>query len=239
MKQLLCFTSVREGGLFLLGTACAWLASSLLAGHWSVVAWAVLLLVAAILVLGFARITGATAVDVWESQEVLMRASGQVIPGSPTLTEGSVLYVALTVEELGEACANMALVLSRRTADKHAVALHTVLRSLATRLAEDANQLRRHVARAGKMCIPLSRYEAAELLDDVTDTAVTVAGMGLATGLPVRAGYVEVASSNLSKRNPDTLVIDKDSSGKWIKGSQYRPPNLAAVIDQVQVEEDA
>ena len=44
------------------------------------------------------------------------------------------------------------------------------------------------------------------------------------------AAYVEVQTSNWSKTNPNTGVIDKTPDGKWIKGVNYRPPNLTAVL---------
>jgi hypothetical protein len=39
-----------------------------------------------------------------------------------------------------------------------------------------------------------------------------------------------VAESNLSKANPITGLIEKDASGKWIKGSQYQSPQIDAVL---------
>jgi hypothetical protein len=58
-----------------------------------------------------------------------------------------------------------------------------------------------------------------------------IAGLAASSGLPAAAGCVEVATSNLSKANPSTGVIDVDPSGKWIKGANYVAPNLGRVID--------
>lgn len=79
-----------------------------------------------------------------------------------------------------------------------------------------------------------SRKGADMLLDGITDVAVVTAGFGLAAGLPAREGYAECMGSNLSKANPRTGKIDKDASGKWIKGSAYRAADFRRVLDEQQ-----
>lgn len=68
------------------------------------------------------------------------------------------------------------------------------------------------------------------MADGTTDLMVTNAGFALALGLPGAALYEEVASSNLTKKNPQTGVIDKTPDGKWIKGAKYREPNIDKVL---------
>lgn len=181
-------------------------------------------------------------VDIWAPQETLMRASGQVVPSAPEITETTLLYVALTLEELAETIEVITAAMARTDCTQgHTFSknLFPSLVALHRDLHAESSTLRRHLAHSSKaFTIPVTRDQARHLLDGVTDVAVTVAGMGLASGLPVRAAYKIIAASNLSKRNPVTGYIDKDPTGKWIKGENYTPPtaDLNRLVDQCWVQ---
>lgn len=187
-------------------------------------------------IVGFAGIMAAIAegqffepVDVWSQQRRIMEMSGQRTPDAPEINETAFLYVALTLEELAETSAQLAETL-QRVAPYSSLGDHT--KRLATWMTAQSTDLRTVVAKTNKFSLPISRDEAVEILDGTTDTMVTTAGLGVALGLPCAEGYVEVQDSNASKANPDTGVIDKEPSGKWIKGPKYRKPDLQAVLDR-------
>jgi len=184
----------------------------------------------------------APVVDIWQQQRRLMEASDQATPMRPELNAGTLLYYALTAEELSEQAVDLAGVLGRRRGvlesqgpmlAYHAATVRSMLITSAQRLHAESTEMRRVIAKIPDLRLELSRPEAKALLDDLTDQAVTVAGGVVSSGLPGAAGYLEVAASNLSKANPATGKIDKDESGKWIKGPNYREPDLGAVLDQV------
>lgn len=182
-------------------------------------------------------------VDIWDLQRKLMTISDQQTPATPHLTDSGLLYYALTMEELSEQGTYLARVLDRRieqlqrergpvfTRDAHAAV--AMIAASARVMASSAVNIRAGVAKLTGLKLPLTRVEARHLLDDLTDQAVTVAGGSVAMGLPGAAGYREVQRSNFSKANPSTGRIDKEPSGKWIKGINYRDPDLDAVLDQV------
>jgi len=175
-------------------------------------------------------------VDVWELQRELMAASGQAMPERATLGAVAVLYLALLTEELSETLVVAArVVIPPGRVRGEALIIGLCFTHAAAVLHSVALEIRRNL---GEMAadgrpfpdIALTMEQAKELLDGTTDIAVVNAGFALAAGLPGPEGYLEVAGSNLSKRNPDTGVIDKDASGKWIKGRDYVAPNLEAVL---------
>lgn len=69
-----------------------------------------------------------------------------------------------------------------------------------------------------------------EIGDSITDMVFVLIGSALAYGLDFDGMWEEVARSNRSKVNEETGFMDKDSTGKVIKGAQYSPPNLRKVI---------
>lgn len=175
--------------------------------------------------------------DVWEMHHRVMAASAQKAPLCPTMTHGFVLYLALTAEELAETfdAAIKSIMESKAVsfADDHDMAeLTNTMIEARDEMQSRARLMRIRLSRIQPRAInwPLSRAEAAELLDGISDVMVTTAGMSLSAGLPGAAAYVEVQTANWSKANPSTGRIDKDSSGKWIKGVNYQPPNLEAVL---------
>lgn len=186
----------------------------------------------------------------WEVQAKLMEISGQIPMGSSSEGVGAngdgptLLYAALTMEELSEALSALTLTLSvvddrscSRFLPDRSAQLATDLLVGASNMMLSYSQSIRHLlkwtARDGHRFVinPTAPKEALnELADGLTDTAVTLFGLCVATGLPVEKCYSEVQRSNLSKANPDTGVIEKDQSGKWIKGSNYTPPDLSRIL---------
>ncbi len=181
----------------------------------------------------------------WEMQHKLMEASGQWLPNRPTLTNGTLLYGALIMEEVAETFQAIVKVMGAYAdSEDSAVDIECSRVNL-----PDFIIIRNHyydnammllaASKAIRGCLANQTYLwdiprdlAEELLDGTTDITVVNCGFALATGLPGEMAYDEVAISNLSKRNPDTGIIDKTPDGKWIKGRDYRPPNLAPVLAQ-------
>lgn len=196
------------------------------------------------------------AVDIWQYQADLMKASHQLQPAIPTLHKGTLLYGALMAEEQAETFAGLVKILQPIVdewaltfsvggeEDEELAAAVTAMRHI----IKDFDSMAGHMTSASLSIRSrlsfidetfehrLTVGEAIEILDGVTDVHVVSAGFSLATGLPGREAYEEVGSSNLSKANPVTGVIDKDASGKWIKGRDYRKPDLWRVLNDQQTE---
>lgn len=176
--------------------------------------------------------------DPWESQRQLMYISNQPIGDleRPAITSTVLLYYALILEELGEGFLTL-----HRVMAPHRLGQHVDLDSgtavpwdsVGHQLIDHSVSMRAAVANLaglGNIHVPLTLDQAAAVLDDLTDINVVTCGACVAAGLPGAEAYAEVSSSNLSKANPTTGMIDKDPGGKWIKGANYRAPNLAKVI---------
>lgn len=174
--------------------------------------------------------------DVWAMHRRVMAASGQGLPMTPTLSHGFLLYLALTAEELAETFdASLTTMMARPlslSADHQIIELTSEMIDIRDAMQQGAVRMRQKLARITPAAISytLTAADAAAILDGVSDVMVTTAGMAESAGLPGMAAYVEVQTSNWSKTNPSTGVIDKTPDGKWIKGVNYRPPNLAAVV---------
>lgn len=176
--------------------------------------------------------------DPWVLQQMLMHASDQPMAQRPTLTDTSLLYLALLAEESSEtyeaAGAILGRVISYGIVDdiqRHEMSL--IAQSLgmcSDRLKSESKSIRNAIARLGHVRIVLTDAEAVELFDGTTDVAVVNCGLAVASGFDGSAGYLEVVGSNLSKVNPATKKIDKTPDGKWIKGPNYFKPDLMAVI---------
>lgn len=181
-----------------------------------------------------------THVDPWRMQAELMQISGQRIPGAPTLTKHGLMYAALVMEELGETLRAISLPLMERMPDSSLPPKELEpLAITASCLVQSAGELKEYSERiraelgdvANGWSTGLTRDEALEIFDGTTDIAVVNSGLALAFGLPGPQGYRAVGVSNLSKRNPDTGIIDKTPDGKWIKGRDYQAPDLGRVLD--------
>lgn len=175
--------------------------------------------------------------DIWEAQQDLMRRSDQTLPAAPCMHKGSLLYAALMMEESGETFAALLNAYRHVTLtgySQHDISQHLHIQrrlaDMASILQTNAKALRGEIARVGEFWEPMDVTDAEELLDGVTDVAVVTAGFGLSSGLPAREGYEECIGSNLSKCNPISGKIDKDDSGKWIKGVNYRPADWRSVL---------
>ena len=181
------------------------------------------------------EIAKSSTVNPWKSQLMLMLKSAQQVPASPTITKGSILYGALVLEEVGETLIGLASgveeVSMGRGSDLYDVS--TAFVKIARAMQLQAIAIRKQLAETGEPPIVkmVSKDVAREILDGVTDIHVVVAGLGIACGLPGQAAYDRVATSNLSKANPVTGVIDKDAGGKWIKGANYAPPDLDSLLE--------
>lgn len=170
-------------------------------------------------------------VDIWDLQRRLMHASDQKMPMSPELNAGVMLYFALTLEELGEMASTIHGIMLRDKSQRWSRAqMGSFFHASASTLTAQANQIKKVLPAMGDFTVPLSLTEAVALFDDTTDVTVTVAGLPISAGLPAAPGYLEVLRSNLSKANPSTGKIDKDASGKWVKGRHFQKPDLARVL---------
>lgn len=172
-------------------------------------------------------------VDPWALQADLMRASGQDMPPLPELNRGSLMYAALILEECGETLDGIVAALR----DLPAAHEHSQVQDV-RRILSDVSHTMQHRALAVRALLEdcpefrlaLGPAHALEIFDGHEDLTVVNCGFGLSCGLPCVPGYAEVGASNLSKVNPDTGVIDKTPDGKWIKGRNYRKPDLARVL---------
>lgn len=188
----------------------------------------------------FHRLSGAR-VDPWSMQAELMDASGQPMPDRPAVTDNSILYSALLLEEGAETATALAAPLfsvvkaMNETSEVEGVSpendIGKALLRAAVAMGRESRYIRAILADKPGIEFPLSLEEAAELLDGTTDVAVVNSGLALASGLPGADGYTEVQESNLSKRNPATGIIDKTPDGKWIKGEAYFAPDLRRLLE--------
>jgi hypothetical protein len=170
----------------------------------------------------------------WASQLLLMVKSSQVVPDHPVMTPTVILYGALILEEAAETLA--ALSTAIRVAypgDAGACAIAKDYFYVSRFMAMESVHIRNQLLTCENLPAeaPLSRGTAAEILDGCTDLHVVTAGLSIACGLPGEEAHEEVTRSNLSKANPVTGMIDKDGSGKWIKGEKYQAPNLKTLLD--------
>lgn len=180
---------------------------------------------------------GADAVDPWYLQQRLMIISSQRLPAAPMITNDALLYYALILEEVREAGDTLIGILAGLPPGGPASGAMEMLRQAlqpATRSMGFTSRRIRSLLELRPMVewqgITLNLSQARDLLDDTTDIQVVNSGFALALGLPGAEGYQAVGISNLSKANPKTGLIDKDPSGKWIKGEQYVKPALETLL---------
>lgn len=67
-------------------------------------------------------------------------------------------------------------------------------------------------------------YHLEQLSDGIADSMVVLMGTVLAFGIPIEEIYTEVHRSNMSKD------IKKNEYGKTIKGPNWSPPNIKAIL---------
>jgi predicted HAD superfamily Cof-like phosphohydrolase len=72
--------------------------------------------------------------------------------------------------------------------------------------------------------------DMVEIFDAIMDSLVVTIGAGLSLGLPLRQGWDEVTSSNMTKVDPDTGKVRRREDGKILKGENYVAPDLARIL---------
>jgi hypothetical protein len=173
----------------------------------------------------------------WLMQAHQMRMSDQRLPPVPTMTKDALLYGALMLEEVGETLQALghALVSKSGGSVGQLCRISSMYIAQGVSMYSKASELRTLIAQCTEKIDEsvLSLLYSKELLDGVTDTSVVVCGLANALGLPGGEAYGAVAISNISKRNPVTGKIDKDPSGKWLKGPNYKAPNLGPLLHQI------
>lgn len=189
-------------------------------------------------------------VDPWKLQRHLMEISDQFMADKPMVTRDVILYYALIMEEAFEMGTTMLSVLARTTeyikyieeerTESHAyqmtddlLALHHALMPGVRTMGLSSSRVK-ELMKAGLLKdwqgVEMTLDEAIRLFDDTTDVQVVNSGFCLAAGFPGSTGYLEIQTSNISKKNPETGKIDKTADGKWIKGVQYQEPDLERVL---------
>lgn len=185
-------------------------------------------------------------VDPWAMQRHLMRISEQRMAAVPTLTTEALMYYALILEEAHEMGENISKILAAATGwpggvredllTSNSAGIFMVCETIqpAVRAMDLAARRIRRILESPNFerweGIPLNLENARDLMDDTGDVTTVNCGFALALGVPAAEGFQRLGLSNLSKANPDTGKIEKDPSGKWIKGRNYRKPELDQLL---------
>lgn len=165
--------------------------------------------------------------DPWDMQKQLMIASNQEVASTYVMNNTSLLYAALILEEVSELMESISNVLTVGVKDQ-TISAH--FRNVSQVNDEISKEIRQEISTRLNTQIYLSKAHLIDIVDASTDIAVVNAGFAVSTGFNGADCYMNVAESNLSKVNPVTGIIDKDNSGKWIKGVNYKEPNLQMVL---------
>jgi len=173
-------------------------------------------------------------VDPWQLQQALMEKSGQATPRAPQVNKHVITYLALCLEEWSETAYEVRRALGGLNLARAPMPVQQVwaeLDGLVPEVERMSSNLR-HRAKVldDRWVHSFTDGQAVAFADGVTDQAVVVAGLAIAGGIPGAECYEDVVVSNLSKANPLTGLIDKDATGKWVKGANYQPPNLRDVL---------
>jgi predicted HAD superfamily Cof-like phosphohydrolase len=180
------------------------------------------------------RLISVNSANPWKSQLMLMLKSQQSVVSHPQITKGSMLYGALILEEVAETIMALAQGIEEASAgvgsDFYKIAVGYSKISVTMKNASTAARDAIKATNETPTRLLLSQQIAKDILDGITDVHVVTSGLGIACGLPGQAAFDMVTSSNLSKANPVTGLIDKDPSGKWIKGPNYKEPNLDVLL---------
>lgn len=180
-------------------------------------------------------------IDPWDAQRDIMRMSSQPTPERMMLTKHSFMYLGLTIEEVQEtmmpmmeaALAHHWQYAHHAVDGRHSEALYLTLKAVIPELIKIDAQIKRTLARVPEdFVIEVTAEEAIEIADGATDMMVVGAGFAIASGVPGAPCFADVDDSNHSKANPLTGNIDLDATGKWIKGPNYRKPNLRQVLER-------
>lgn len=183
-------------------------------------------------------------VDPWALQRKLMEISDQILPEAAQLNKGGLLYGALMAEEVGETLEAISDLIGALTDRIEACVdseecgdTFAKLHGLRARFGRLGVMLQAEAQAARKIvkCLPdtlrldLTYEQAKSVLDGVTDSVVVSAGACLSFGFSGPVAYSQTVNSNLSKAMPDGK-IHKEPDGKWIKGPDYRAPDLVPAV---------
>jgi hypothetical protein len=158
-------------------------------------------------------------VDPWALQRANMIQSDQSLPDKPTITKDSLLYYALILEECAELGKALRGIITAAGSD--------IVPNIDEAMHEASLNLRTAIkGLRPESWVDVTREQARELMDGTTDLTVVNSGFANATGLQGAEAYRRVQVSNLSKANPETGKIDKTPDGKWIKGVDFKLPEL-------------
>lgn len=171
-------------------------------------------------------------VDIWKLQRRVMQVSGQRTGDPIQLNKNVLLYFKLLVEETAElGGALSAAIGTSKNRSAEVIHYQEQLEDLVSSMFWRRDQLTDTLSKMRNFTASMDADIASLIFDGILDVTVVAAGAALAGGFPANQGYLEVFTSNMSKVNPLTGKIMKTQDGKWIKGSNYRPPNLRAIID--------
>lgn len=128
-----------------------------------------------------------------------------IVQDAPSLDRAHLhLRMKLVAEEFGELVGAVYGRSARRLIDEAAQA---------ARAADDSNR------------------DLVATADALADLVYVIYGMALETGIDLPAVLAEVQRSNMSKLGADGLPIHRED-GKVLKGPDYRPPDIAAVLSR-------
>lgn len=180
----------------------------------------------------------------FDLQREVMTRSAQDLPAEICLTPQTIMYAALNLEELGEQLVALAEGInhgamgptdgSRMYEGEGWSQAANLMGHVGADIQQQSRDLRNSVKdtfRGTNPRIAITLPYAKEIVDGANDVTVVNAGFLLSMGVPAMACYEEVTLSNLSKANPETGVIDKELDGKWIKGVNYKAPDLGRIIE--------
>lgn len=81
----------------------------------------------------------------------------------------------------------------------------------------------------GELYVAVINEDIVEVADALADLIYVIHGFALEAGIPLNEVVTEVHRSNMSKLGADGKPIYRED-GKVLKGPNYSPPNIAAVL---------
>ncbi|GAP63704.1 hypothetical protein ARMA_2127 [Ardenticatena maritima] len=80
-----------------------------------------------------------------------------------------------------------------------------------------------------ELCEAARQEDLPAIARELADLLYVCYGMALVYGLPIHEVFAEIHASNMSKLGPDGEPIRRED-GKVLKGPNFRPPNVAALL---------
>lgn len=77
--------------------------------------------------------------------------------------------------------------------------------------------------------------DRVKIADAVADIVYVTVGLAINRGLPFDAIFAEVHRSNMTKFIPPVAIRE---DGKVIKGPNFSPPDIAAILEKAEANED-